>query len=66
METVTKPKKWGNSIGVIIPFEVLKEQGLSKGDRINIDIVAKKRMDGFGVCRGAESFTEEEEVHQEF
>ena len=59
-------KEWGNSIGIIIPIEKLKELGLQKGDRIGIDIVEKKIIDGFGICKGAESFEEEKESHKEF
>ena len=45
-------KKWGNSIGVILPSDKLKELGLSKGDKIEIDIVKKDKIDGFGICKG--------------
>lgn len=58
-------KEWGNSIGVILPSEKLREYGLRKGDRIVIDIVAKKRVDAFGICKGAGKFEEEKEVHGE-
>lgn len=59
-------KEWGNSVGVIVPSEKLKELGLHKGDKIEIDIVKKKKLDGFGVCKGAKPFEEEEEGHTEF
>ena len=59
-------KEWGNSIGVIIPLEKLKELSLEKGDKIDIDIVGKKTVDGFGVCKGAQPFKEENEAHKEF
>ena len=28
-------KEWGNSIGVILPIDKIREMGLKKGDRIN-------------------------------
>jgi len=59
-------KEWGNSIGVILPAEKLKELGLKKGDKIEVDIMPKKRLDGFGICKGAKPFVEEEESHKEF
>ncbi len=59
-------KEWGNSLGVIVPVEKLKELGLHKGDRIEIDIVQKKKKEGFGICKGAKPFEEEKEEHQEF
>lgn len=59
-------KEWGNSIGVILPAERLKELGVQKGDKIDISIVSKKRIDGFGISRGAKRFKEEKEPHPEF
>ncbi len=59
-------KKWGNSLGVILPAEKLKELRLRSGDRVEIDIVPKKRIDAFGLCKGARSFKEEKEKHGEF
>ena len=35
-------KEWGNSMGVILPRENLRELGLRKGDRIEIEIIMKK------------------------
>lgn len=64
--TEVELKEWGNSIGVILPAEKLKELGVRKGDKVDIDLVRKKAVDGFGICKGAESFKEEKEVHKEF
>lgn len=59
-------KEWGNSVGVILPSETLKELDLKKGDKIEIDIVKKKRVDGFGTAKGLKPFEEEDESHREF
>ncbi|MBS3175459.1 AbrB/MazE/SpoVT family DNA-binding domain-containing protein [Candidatus Woesearchaeota archaeon] len=59
-------KEWGNSIGVIIPIEELKELGLGKGDRVEIEIIKKEIADGFGICKGSKSFKEDLEMHGEF
>lgn len=59
-------KEWGNSLGVIMPSEKLKELGLHKGDKIEIDIVQKKRIEGFGLCKNAKPFEEEKEKHEAF
>ncbi|MBI4141832.1 hypothetical protein HY484_02835 [Candidatus Woesearchaeota archaeon] len=59
-------KEWGNSIGVIFPAEKLKELGLQRGDTVDVDIVKKEIIDGFGVCKGAKPFTEEKETHKVF
>ncbi len=57
-------KEWGNSIGIILPMEKLKEMGLQKGDKVEIEIVKKKMIDGFGISKDAKPF-EEEEDHTE-
>ena len=59
-------KEWGNSVGVILPAEKLKELKLKKGDKIEIEIVPKKRIDGFGMFKGIGPYIEEEESHEEF
>jgi len=59
-------KEWGNSMGVILPSDKLKKMGLRKGDRIEIEIIMKKRIDGFGITKGAKPFEEEKEEHEEF
>ena len=59
-------KEWGNSLGVIVPSEKLKEFKLRKGDKIDIDIVQKKKIEGFGLCKYAQPFAEEQEEHKEF
>ena len=59
-------KEWGNSIGVILPAEKLKELGLHKGDKVDINVIQKKRVDGFGICRGAKPFEEETDKHDKF
>ena len=58
-------KGWGNSIGIILPSEKLKKLGLKKGDKIEIEITMKKRLDGFGIAKGAESFEKEKEEHED-
>ena len=59
-------KDWGNSLGVILPKSKLKELNLQKGDTIEIEILSKKKIDGFGVAKGAKPFEEEKEEHEEF
>ena len=45
----SKLKKWGNSIGVIIPSEALKEENLKDGEDIVIEIKKKNKVrDLFG------------------
>jgi len=41
METIAKPKKWGNSIGVIIPKEMLEQQKITLKDELILHIEKK-------------------------
>ena len=42
METTAKPKKWGNSIGVIIPNEIIVQQKITLKDELVLHIEKKK------------------------
>ncbi|MBI3032690.1 AbrB/MazE/SpoVT family DNA-binding domain-containing protein [Candidatus Woesearchaeota archaeon] len=59
-------KEWGNSIGVILPAEKLKELHLYKGDKVEITIIPKRRVNGFGIWKGAKSFQREHDDHEDF
>ncbi len=59
-------KEWGNSIGLILPAQKLRELKLQEGDRVSIEILSKVRRDGFGIAKGARPFEEEEISHEEF
>ena len=39
---LAKAKKWGNSIGLVIPAEVVKKEGIHPGDAV--EIVFRKRL----------------------
>ncbi len=57
----SKAKKWGNSVGFIIPKDVLKDIGVEEGETLEIDIRRKKRINGFGLFRHAKPFIESDE-----
>ena len=59
-------KEWGNSYGVILPKDLVKHMEINKGDTIKIDIIKKRKIDGFGMLRGIGKFEEEEISHEEF
>ena len=46
MKIETKTKKWGSSLGVIIPKEIVKKERLQENQEIRIDIISKKRTTG--------------------
>lgn len=41
-------QQWGNEFGFVVSSGKIKELGLHKGDKIEIAIIQKKRIDGFG------------------
>lgn len=45
-------KKWGSSIAVIIPKEIVKNQGIKKGDEVAINVFKKGDLtDIFGTLK---------------
>ncbi len=38
MKITTKPKLWGNSLGFIIPKEVVKKEGITLDTAITVDV----------------------------
>ncbi len=62
----TKLRKWGNSIGAILPKKKLEELGLKEGDKIEINIITKRKLDGFGISKGAKPFKEKFKDRKEF
>ena len=58
-------KEWGNSVGVLIPKSILRDLGLHKGDTVSVEIISKKKIDGFGRFRGAPSFKRDHASHRE-
>ncbi|MBI2575165.1 AbrB/MazE/SpoVT family DNA-binding domain-containing protein [Candidatus Woesearchaeota archaeon] len=74
MTTVAKLKKWGGSIGVVIPKKMLDSQNLKQGDEVSLDIRPKATLkDLFGIWKGKEldaqkikdEIREEEKRHDE-
>ena len=64
--TETKIKKWGNSLALIIPREIAKVEDLNEGDIVKMEISKGKRVDAFGMFRGAPSFSREDEGNSDF
>lgn len=53
METKTKLRNWGSSIGVVIPSEVIKKENFHTGEEVIIEIRKKKSIkEAFGSMRG--------------
>ena len=45
METTAKPKKWGNSLGIIIPKDVVEKEKITLDDELILHIEKKKDKD---------------------
>ncbi len=58
----TTLKKWGNSMGLVLPSKIVKKLSLNKNDKIVINIMEKKRIDGFGIFKGSPPFEREEDL----
>jgi antitoxin component of MazEF toxin-antitoxin module len=58
-------KKWGNSLGIIIPKDKIDELGLSEHDIIDIDIMKKEKISGFGIAKGKIPFTRDHAEHED-
>ncbi len=64
VQTTAQVKKWGNSLGIIIDKKVSKKLGLKEGEKINLDIISKEKMKGFGITKGAKSFRSENDERE--
>lgn len=59
VSTVAEVKKWGNSLGVVIPRETARRLNLSEGGKVQLDILPQRRISGFGIAKGAMPFKRE-------
>ncbi len=48
MEAVGKARKWGNSLGIVLPYEFVKAEGVEEGD----EIVVTTKKTGIRALRG--------------
>ena len=55
----TEIKKWGNSKGIIIPNEFVDKMDLDIGDKVEIQIIKKDKLNAFGIFKGAKPFKRE-------
>jgi len=55
-------KKWGNSLGMIIPQETAKQMKLQENQEVIVEITLKKKEEGFGIFKGAKPFKREHNI----
>ena len=65
MITETKVKKWGNSLALLIPKEIARREDLNEGDTVKVDVSKEKRIDAFGMFKGAPSFKRDKDEHDD-
>ncbi len=63
--TTVELKKWGNSLGIIIPKDKVEELFLSEHDIIDLDIVKKEKVSGFGIAEGKVPYKREHAAEHE-
>ncbi len=44
MEITTRLKRWGNSLGIVIPSETIKQKSLQEDEEVIITIERKKKI----------------------
>lgn len=57
----TEIKRWGNSKGIIIPNEFVDRMDLDIGDKVEVQIIKKDKLNAFGIFKGAKPFKREED-----
>jgi len=63
--TTTKVKRWGNSVGVVIPANIARAERLQPGDIVRVDVARQAAPQGFGMARGAKPFQHIAEGHED-
>ena len=56
MEIVAKAKKWGSSLGVIIPKDIVERFGIKEENEVILDVkptgISDALRKSWGVCKG--------------
>ncbi len=42
MEVVCKPRRWGNSLGITIPKEIIDKEKIKEGEEVIVNVRKKK------------------------
>ncbi|QQG49254.1 MAG: hypothetical protein HY247_02790 [archaeon] len=59
MRVNARVRRFGNSLGVVVPFEEAERMGLSPGDSVELEVVRKANLkDLFGTIKFANSAQE--------
>jgi len=68
MEAIVKPKKWGNSVGVIIPKEIIEKENITLRDELIIHIEKKKNIEKLKLMKEGymEMYSDIKEINSEW
>ena len=61
-----KIKKWGNSLALIVPKDIVRQEEIDEGDIVKVEILKNKRVDAFGIFKGSPPFSREDEGDSDF
>ena len=63
-----KPKKWGNSVGVIIPKEIIEKENITLRDELIIHIEKKKNIEKLKLMKEGymEMYSDIKEINSEW
>jgi len=64
MQVVVEVKKWGNSLGIVVPKSEVKTLSLKVGEKVKVEILKKEKLDGFGLCKNAGKFVKEDVLEE--
>lgn len=42
IELNTKLRKWGNSLGIVVPLKAIKDRNIKEGTEVKVEIMQKK------------------------
>ena len=54
-EFEAKPKKWGNSLGITIPKDIVEKEGIKEGKNVKVFVIVEKKStlkEMFGSLKG--------------
>ncbi len=52
MKATAKVREWGSSLGLVVPSEAVKKEGLKPGDEVTIEIKKSRSLkELFGIAR---------------
>lgn len=64
MEVQTKTRKWGRSIGVVLPIDFVRENKIKENELISLEIKRKNIREVFGSSKKVDASLKEEVLRE--